>query len=726
MTESTPLPSPKSEPGVLALVLPGIVLAALFSLGVSAFHGLVDVCSGSYVALAVAAMVGAFWMAVAAGAAVAVAAVFLPVLIMLRGRWRSAILPGLIVAAAFLANAFAFRRAIVNNVPLGTLFMLRGYGLVPAALVMGGLTAFLAVHARRTGAWTIALFMLMSILFATGLSYFVLKPAGAFTLLVGPLALASLGVLLLERIVSARRRAALVFVAAVIFAVALLVSARVAGEPPLAPVNMHFRPDPGKTAMLAGKPNLIIITLDTVRADHTSLCGYKYPTTPNLVRLASECRFFPCGESVDSWTLPAHASMFTGKYPREHGAHASPERTVSGMEKGFTPCGIPLAPSQVTLAALLSMKGYSTGAIVANYSWLCRQYGLDQGFSYYYDLPRWLVFTPGGSPVYEYGLEAVDTLLGKNGKLLETCWDARSVTRMAESWISENRRSPFFLFLNYMDPHYPYCAVPPFHHIDGPDVAYNDVLSFRNWQTFISRYMKTGEGMTPKLAREISNAYDGEIAYLDHWVGQLADWLKAEGLYDDTLLVITSDHGEFFGEHRLLNHGVGLYEGGLRIPILVKYPRGRFAGEVRNERVSIMDIFATVFEVLEFPMPECSAVPLGAPARELLYAEDFENGTNVERFGERFRGDRTAAFRGDWKYLSSTAAPGELYNLAVDPDEENELSGAEPSVAGALGKGIRNWQDSTPLFDGTKEARREISQGELEKLRSLGYLGGAK
>ena len=430
-------------------------------------------------------------------------------------------------------------------------------------------------------------------------------------------------------------------------------SRRLEGELALRPLDHHQKTDAGKAAMLAGRPNVILIVMDTVRADHTSLCGYKYPTTPNLAQLAKDGRLYPKAEAVDSWTLPSHASMFTGKYPRQHGAHASSEKNAEGIEK-YRPYGTQLAPSQQTIAWYLSQAGYSTGGIAANYTWLCRQFGLDQGFGYYYDLPRMLLFMPNGSPVFKWPLEAVDGFMGYNGKLLQTYWDAETVTGMAESWVNKHKAEPFFLFVNYMDAHYPYSAVPPFDHIDGPGIPYDPILRQHSWQKFLSYYINTGRNLTPARLRSAVNQYDGEIAYADHWIGSFVESLKREGLYDNTLLIVTSDHGEFFGEHRLLNHGVGIYEGGINVPILVKYPEQRFAGQVVNERVSLIDIFATIADAAKVKTLEVPSRPLGAgPSGQIIIAEDYENGMNLKLYGDRFKGTRIATFDRDWKLMKN-------------------------------------------------------------------------
>ena len=226
------------------------------------------------------------------------------------------------------------------------------------------------------------------------------------------------------------------------------------------------------------------------------------------------------------------------------------------------------------------------------------------------------------------------------------------------------------------------------------------------------------------MLSQVNNQYDGGLAYADYWVGRFVEDLKSQGLYDDTLLIVTSDHGEFFGDHALLEHGVGLYEGGVRIPILVKYPGGAHAGEVIDRRVSIIDIFATVFDVLKLPMPDCTAQALDKVNHPII-AEDYENSPRVAMYGDRFKRSVTAAYVGDLKYMESDRDSPELYDLAADPGETNNLAASRPADAVKLAAAISDWRTKTAAFDGTAETARRLSPETLDKLRSLGYIGAA-
>ena len=383
--------------GLAASVAPGIAYAALSAAGIVGTAAFVQVFSGSYLAWPIVLSALAFWCAAAAAAGLALAVALTPVLVAVKGRLRPVIMPGIIVAAGCAAILFIMKDDLAVREPLAGGLLLHWAFLAGMAGVMGFTAAGLAAKETRRR-WPVILVFLAAPLAAAGTAFFVPSAAAALTFAVGPVLAAALSTAVMDRV---PRKRVVALSAIALLGAALVATGYANGKPPLGPIDGRSGADPAKAAMLAGKPNVIIIVLDTVRADHTSLCGYKYPTTPNLEKLAKDAWLFPHGESVDSWTLPAHASLFTGLYPREHGAHASSGRSVRNME-GFEPYGIPLAPSKKTLAWFLSRLGYSTGGIAANYTWLCRQFGMDQGFDYYYDLPRMLLFQPASAPVFKY------------------------------------------------------------------------------------------------------------------------------------------------------------------------------------------------------------------------------------------------------------------------------------------------------------------------------------
>ncbi len=277
-------------------------------------------------------------------------------------------------------------------------------------------------------------------------------------------------------------------------------------------------------------PNVLIISLDTTRADHLACYGYKNIKTPNLDSVAAEGVLFEEAFSVQPVTLPAHASIFTGKYPFRHGVR---DNNIHQ-----------LADENQTLAEVLTDNGYMTTAFVASYI-LNHGFGLAQGFRFYNDRfvkPK------------QKGRLPVDRR-------------ASEVSFLAGRWLEEmkNRKvtQPFFLWLHYYDPHADYNPPHPY---------------------------RTAYG----------SPYDGEIAYMDDWLGYVFDDLKRRNLWNNTMVVLVGDHGEGLGDHEEQTHGMFIYRSTTHVPLIIKFPKGKHAGKRVATRVSQVDIFPTVLEELGF------------------------------------------------------------------------------------------------------------------------------
>ncbi len=300
------------------------------------------------------------------------------------------------------------------------------------------------------------------------------------------------------------------------------------------------------------RPNVLLITLDTTRADHMGCYGYQRPTTPVLDRLAAESVVYTHAISTSSWTLPAHASLFTGKFTTSHGARydtEGPLRLTDGIDgpenwKDYRARG--LSPSETTLAEILKEAGYVTGAVVGG-PWMKKVFGLDKGFDHYDDAQIRTV----------------------NGRL------AGEVTSAALEWVEKESDHEFFLFLNYFDPHTPYSAPEPFTYQFFPDG-------------------EAPSNQEPSL-EEMNNLYDAEILYMDHHIGRLLEGLERLGLFEHTLFIVTADHGELLGEHGKMGHGTSLYQEEIHIPLLVRYPYGEIPPERRDDPVQLVDILPLGF-----------------------------------------------------------------------------------------------------------------------------------
>jgi hypothetical protein len=334
------------------------------------------------------------------------------------------------------------------------------------------------------------------------------------------------------------------------------------------------RSSPHSSAMLpANTPSVILITLDTVRADHLSLFGYERDTTPNLKRLTEQATLYTNAIAPGNITLSTHASIFTGLYPSWHQAH---------FENGYDQAR-PLDSKYPVLAEMLSNKGFDTLGIVSNYLYLAHSFGLDRGFTYHDSAGPPLMLTKS------YLLRnAVRNFLA----LFLDPWQYDAIFRRAEDINNaaltvldkENaQHRKFFLFLNYMDAHGPYLPPGRFATLyPGRDHRMNA----RHYPTMERRVLSGKRPISDMERRHLISQYDGGIAYMDSCLGTFLDQLKQRGLYDNTLLIITSDHGEAFGERDIIGHGLAVYQDEVHVPLIVKYPNST-AKEVIASPVSL-------------------------------------------------------------------------------------------------------------------------------------------
>ena len=358
----------------------------------------------------------------------------------------------------------------------------------------------------------------------------------------------------------------------------------------------------------AGAPprwNLLLVTLDTTRADHLGSYGDAGAHTPHFDALAEEGVRFDQAWTAAPITAPAHATLLTGRYPVAHGVR----------DNGL----FALPPREVTLAERLSAAGWVTGAAVGAFP-LAARFGFDQGFAWYDDRvgPRF-----GPSPA--------------GGRLFFDERPAGAVNEAALRWLEERARDPFFLWLHYYDPHQPLAPPAPWNQLFAAD------------------------------------PYAGEIAYADESFGTIVARLRELGVWDRTLVVVTADHGEGIGEHEEATHSLLLYEGTLRVPLIVRVPGGS-KGRVVAEPVSTVDVTPTVLELLGVALPEglhgVSLVPAmtgqAPPPGRGLYAE-----TLSPRLAHRW-GELRAWREGSLKYIHGPRP--ELYDLASDAAELAPLS----------------------------------------------------
>ncbi|HKI19435.1 MAG TPA: sulfatase-like hydrolase/transferase, partial [Isosphaeraceae bacterium] len=341
-------------------------------------------------------------------------------------------------------------------------------------------------------------------------------------------------------------------------------------------------------------PNVLLVVLDTVRADHLSLHGYNRPTSPTLDRLAQPGLHFERVQATSSWTLPSHASLLTGRWPHE-------------LSAGWL---TPLDDAHPTLAEYLGSRGYATAGFVGNLFYCGSDTGLGRGFTAYRDyffaeLSAFKMAALIDRPVE--GLRAIDEFLSKRinstffqGLLVR--FDAGNrkpaamVNREFLDWLSRRRQPerPFFTFLNYFDVHYPYkVADGGIHRFGSRPRTEREIDLIEHWRT-VDRL-----GLSAREIAFVRDSYDDCIADLDEQLGRLLDELGRRGILERTWLIVTSDHGESFGEQAgVFGHGTSLYQPQLHVPLVIVPPAGSPSRPSVPETASLRDLPATVVDVL--------------------------------------------------------------------------------------------------------------------------------
>jgi arylsulfatase A-like enzyme len=336
-----------------------------------------------------------------------------------------------------------------------------------------------------------------------------------------------------------------------------------------------------------GSSNVLLLVLDTVRSFSMSAYGYARTTTPTLERLANEGVRFERAFATSGWTLPSHASMFTGRYAHEI-------RTGPGFP---LPDGVP------TLAEALTAAGYATGGFVANLNYTSWEHGVGRGFIRYEDYPvtplTLLTSTSLGRRLF--AAQSVRNLVEYYDD--EDRKSAATVQQDFLAWLDGLGGKPFFGFLNYFDAHHPYLPPAPFDTLFGPALppAYRPYLP--EFDQFSSQEIALA-----------SNSYHGAIAYIDRQIDNLIEELRQRDLLDNTLIIITSDHGEHFGDHDLLGHGNSFYRQLLQVPLIMRFPRRIPGASIISAPVSLRDLPATILDITRIPddygIPGTSLIPI--------------------------------------------------------------------------------------------------------------------
>jgi uncharacterized protein (TIRG00374 family) len=446
-------------------------------------------------------------------------------------------------------------------------------------------------------------------------------------------------------------------------------------------------------APLAQRPNVLLVMVDTLRADHLSCYGSERVRTPALCSLASDGSgaIFD-GFSHASWTKPATATLLTGLLPSSHGAMSKPSALPAEAE---------------LLSELLQARGYATGGIVSNIN-LAESFGFRQGYDeYHYLAPDYLLGAEESSSklVLYNALRAVWFKLKRGYSVGDFYQNAETVNRVGFDFLERHRTSRFFLFLHYMDPHDPYFAHP----YDGHAIA-----------------RVANQHPDPVLAAEMSRLYAGEIEYLDAQFAELLAKLRELGIYDQTLIALVSDHGEEFHEHGGFWHGLTLYDEQIHVPLLVKWAAGDapVVGDARGFVARLIDVVPTLLARAGAPVPAALpgldlAVRAGerGPRAGLAFSEEDHEGNVLRSIRSR-----------EWKLIEANPGnprglpPEELFQVSVDAAEKRDRSRDELALAAELRSHAEAQQQLARSQASGDGGAAQLSAAQEEALRQLGYV----
>lgn len=476
---------------------------------------------------------------------------------------------------------------------------------------------------------------------------------------------------------------------------------------PLPPEFMRRDADP---------PNVILTVIDALRADHLELYGYSRETMPRLTKIAREGIVFQKALAPSSWTKPSVASFFTSQHCAVCGANDKDD----------------LLPSElVTLAETFRDHGYLTAGFSSNV-FVSSAYNFDQGF-------RDLTYLPGHGPkklLPPYFLYA-----SPFSKLRENLYwidfiggdlaygTASMLTEQTLSWLEWLRDVRFFLYLHYMDPHFPYFPRNRYYSAGG-ELSKNDLeLLYK----LIN--LKGSWDVSKDFVATMKDRYDDEIRAVDAALEELFAYLDETGLSENTLIIITSDHGEGFGEHGHFDHGHTLYQELLHVPLIVFLPGREHGGRTVSERVDLLDLAPTLYDYLDIepqaPLEGLSLLPLIEGDEEAYRKSKSGYFAHVHPPWDDWPVDSIDALIGDrYKLIRSVPKDTtqsiqiELYDLLSDPGETVNLTDSLPDVAAAL---LAELHERLSYCDSLKIQPSDLPQNvlsdqDLERLRALGYV----
>ncbi|HET7324158.1 MAG TPA: sulfatase, partial [Halococcus sp.] len=487
---------------------------------------------------------------------------------------------------------------------------------------------------------------------------------------------------------------------------------------------------------MVSRPNVVVVVMDTARARETIRSGHRDTTLPALDRLAEEGTEYTQAFSSAPWTLPSHASLFTGTYSSKHGAHAGHKR---------------LDDSLPTLAEAFQSNGYETVA-VSNNTWISEEFGFARGFDTVYKTWQYvqtdtdlgeIARTKRGTEMVRAlaarlveGNPAVNVANAVYGQFFRKRNDdgARRTNEWLRNWLGDRTRDdPFFLFVNYLEPHLEYRPQKALAEQCLPDgVTYDEAMDVPQdaWEYI------AGDGSLSDRELEILRAlYRAEITYLDGRIGELREHIEAAGEFENTVFVVTSDHGENIGDHGMMDHQYCLYDTLLHVPLVV-HGAGFEDGRV-DDLVQLTDLAPTLLDTADIDAPEMRDGFQGQsfhpeakiesrahaiaeymapqPSMEALREEVGPLSDDVTRLDRSLRTIRTD----EEKLIRGSDGTREFYELRNDPDESKNLAAEKSERVTALETVLADWLDSFEHTDASGSV--SMSASTQARLEDLGY-----
>ena len=484
-------------------------------------------------------------------------------------------------------------------------------------------------------------------------------------------------------------------------------------------------------------PNVLFVILDTVRKDRLSVYGYDEPTTPVLDDFAEEARVYDHAVAPAPWTLPVHASLFTGLYPSEHNATQE----------------TPYLEDATTLAESLSTAGYATSCYSSN-AWITPYTHLTDGFD---DQDNFFKVMPGdllsgplariwktmndndrlrslADRLVELGNSVHERLAAGGGEDSKT----PAVIDQTQEFIDDSDE-PFFSFINLMDAHLPYH--PPEEYVEEFTPGVDSTEVCQNSKAYNCGARDIGD----EEWADIQGLYDAEIRHMDDQLGRLFGWLKSENLWEETMVVVAADHGELHGEHDLYGHEFNIYDQLVNVPLLVKHPEldpGRDEGVVE-----LLDCYHTILDTTgvegegqpldpnrsllsdsyrDIELGDHAFVEYHRPVVELNQLESKASEAGIEldansRFYSRMRAARQPAA----KYIRNERIPDEAYRLDTDPGEQENVADGDDEQIATAEAALAAFEDRVGgEWDevGSDDPLADMDEATKDRLRDLGYV----